>query len=55
VTQKVTEWKQTGYSDRLIDGERLARDISDAVGALNDEGYEVISVTSATSGEYNFS
>jgi hypothetical protein len=33
VTQKVTEWKQTGYSDRLIDGERLARDISDAVGA----------------------
>ncbi|SMG64642.1 hypothetical protein BMETH_25881761925, partial [methanotrophic bacterial endosymbiont of Bathymodiolus sp.] len=24
-------------------------------GALNDEGYEVISVTSATSGEYNFS
>jgi hypothetical protein len=39
----------------LIDGERLARDISDAVGALNDEGYEVISVTSVTSGEYNFS
>jgi hypothetical protein len=54
VTQKVTEWQQTGYSDRWVDGERLSVDISNAVAKLNEEGYEVVSVTPLTSGEYNY-
>lgn len=54
VTTKVKEWQQTGYSDRWIDGERLANDIAEAVSTLNNEGYEVVSITPITSGEYNY-
>ncbi|AYF32797.1 hypothetical protein CUU95_02680 [Vreelandella alkaliphila] len=54
VTQKVTDWQQTGYSDRWVDGERLSVDISNAVSKLNEESYEVVSVTPLTSGEYDY-
>ena len=54
VTKKVKVWQQTGYSDRWIDGERLANDIAEAVSRLNDEGFEVVSLTPITSGEYNY-
>ena len=54
VTTNVKEWQQTGYSDRWIDGERLANDIAEAVSTLNNEGYEVVSITPITSGEYNY-
>ncbi len=54
VTTKVKEWQQTGYSDRWIDGKRLANDIANAVSELNNEGFEVVSITPITSGEYNY-
>lgn len=55
VKKTVTEWQQTGYSDTRIDGARLTRDIESAVSSLNQEGYEVVSITPITSGQYNFS
>ena len=54
VTTEVKEWQQTGYSDRWIDGERLANDIANAVSELNKEGFEVVTITPITSGEYNY-
>jgi len=54
VTKEVTEWVQTGYSDRNIDGKRLSEDLSTAIEELNRDGYEVVSVTEATSGNYNW-
>lgn len=48
------EWVQTGYSDREVDGIRLAEDLQQAIEKLNSEGYEVISVTPVTSGDYNW-
>lgn len=54
VTKKVKEWKQTGFSDRWIDGERLSNDVANAVKALNEEGYEVVAVIPVISGEYSW-
>ncbi len=54
LTKEVTEWVQTGYSDKWIDGDRLSKDISKAVSKLNNDGYEVISVTPITSGNYSY-
>jgi len=42
VMKKVTEWEDTGASDREIDGQRLANDIGEAIKKLNTEGYEVM-------------
>lgn len=53
VTVKKKEWRQTGWSDREIDGECLSNDISEAVEVLNKEGYEVIAMQPITSGAYN--
>ena len=55
ITEKVTEWVQTGNSDCKIDGKRLAEDIESAINILNTDGYEVVSVTPTTSGYYNWS
>ena len=54
VVEKKQEWQQTGWSDREIDGERLSRDIEEAIGKLNAAGYEVIAVQGVTSGAYNY-
>lgn len=54
ITEKETQWVQTGWSDCYIDNERLARDLEETVSGLNDQGYEVVSVTPVTSGSYNF-
>ena len=52
VTTKEKQWVQTGYSDKFIDGKRLAQDLKDAVDRLNTDGFEVISVTPVNSGNY---
>ena len=54
VTRKEDQWVQTGWSDCSVDSERLASDLAEAVSALNDEGYEVVSVTPVTSGAYDW-
>jgi hypothetical protein len=48
-------WVSEGYSDSEIDGERLQRDVQQAVGELNEEGYEVVSLVPVESGAYNWS
>jgi hypothetical protein len=52
--EKVIEWRQTGWSDSQIDGQRLNEDINEAVNRLNEEGYEVQSILPILSGAYNF-
>lgn len=52
VMTKEERWQQTGWSDCEIDGELLAKDISDAVDDLTEEGYEVIAIQDITSGRY---
>jgi len=52
IYEEVTEWEETGFSDCLIDGQRLNEDIAKAVADLNAEGYEVVTVTSFISGNW---
>ena len=54
VTRKETQWEQTGWSDCRIDGQKLSNDLSEVVSGLNNEGYEIVSVTPITSGSYNW-
>ena len=54
VTKKETRWQQTGWSDSMVDGERLSRDIESAIKNLNAEGYEVVSILSIISGNYYY-
>jgi len=54
VTRKETRREQIGWSNCEIDGERLATDISQAISELNNAGYDVISITNITSGDYNY-
>lgn len=54
VYEKKTEFKATGFSDCVIDGERLSNDIEIAVNKLNNDGYEIVSLSTVTSGMYNF-
>lgn len=54
VTRKEDRWEQTGWSDCEIDGARLADDVSRAIAELNDNGYEVVSVSDVTSGRYSW-
>ncbi|MEM9280432.1 MAG: hypothetical protein AAGA96_01270 [Verrucomicrobiota bacterium] len=44
---------KTSTSDCEIDGEQLAEDLRAAVLALNEQGYEVVSVTPITSGQFS--
>ena len=54
VVTKETQWKQTGWSDKEIDGQRLANDINSAIEQLNKEGYEVVTIDSIISGTYSY-
>lgn len=54
VVRREEQWIQTGISDREIDSGRLARDLQATVSMLNEEGYEVLTVTPVTSGAYDW-
>ena len=54
VFRRKKKWKQTGWSDKEIDGMQLAQDIDKVVDELNGQGYEVISITPITSGAYSY-
>ena len=54
VTKKEQQWEQTGWSDSAIDGVKLSEDLMEAIKKLNNDDYEVISVTPITSGKYNY-
>jgi hypothetical protein len=51
--RKKERFVQTGSSDCDIDAKRLADDMATAVADLNNDGYEVVAVTSLISGAYN--
>ena len=51
---KEKKWKQTGYSDCMIDSERLAKDLERAIDSLNKDSFKVISITPITSGDYAY-
>ncbi|MEZ7279808.1 hypothetical protein [Pseudoalteromonas sp. 68 DY56-GL68] len=54
ITRKEIKRVQTGWSESFIDTVRLANDLEYEVGKLNNEGYEVVSVTPITSGTYAY-
>jgi hypothetical protein len=54
VMQTVREVRKIGESDCQIDGKKLAEDIAEAVARLNEEGYEIVSVTPLLSGKYDY-
>lgn len=54
VTRTEEKWEQTGWSNCEVDGERLAADIGKMVATLNSEGYEVVSMSEALSGAYDY-
>jgi hypothetical protein len=44
--------EQVGWSDCVIDGERLQADLQTAIEKLNSEGYDVLSITAIQSGRH---
>jgi hypothetical protein len=54
VVRKEKQWIQTGFSDCVVDSERLTEDLNSAVENLNQNGYEVLCVSSITSGDYSW-
>lgn len=54
VVKKVKQWVQTGFSDCIVDNEKLSDDLSVAVEKLNQGGFEVVSITPITSGDYSW-
>ncbi|RLM18324.1 hypothetical protein BIY29_18475 [Brenneria alni] len=56
IDEKIRQKKviQDGWSDCQIDGERLNEDVGRAIDKLNKDGYEVISITPATSGSWAY-
>jgi len=55
VTRDEKKWVQTGFSDKQIDTGRLTKDLQEAINLLNKDGWEVVSVTEVTSGNYSWS
>jgi len=53
VVRKEKRQVQTGWSDRVVDSERLANDLAATVERLNQQHYEVVSVTPVLSGMYH--
>ncbi len=49
-----TEFEQTGWSDKEIDGFQLQEDLQNALNDLNRDGFEVVTVTPITSGNYSW-
>ncbi len=54
MTVKEERWEQTGWSDCEIDGGQLAENLQSAISNLNEDGYEVISVSPIESGKYDY-
>lgn len=54
VVENKVEWVRTGWSDSIVDGERLAEDLATTISKLNEEGYQILSVVPITSGAYNY-
>lgn len=54
VMTKEKRWEQTGWSDCEIDGGQLSEDLQRAISNLNDEGYEVVSVSPVVSAKYDY-
>lgn len=54
VMVKEKNWEQTGWSDCEIDGGLLSENLQVAILNLNEEGYEVVSVTPVTSAKYDY-
>jgi len=54
IYKEETQWQQTGYSDKEINGNKLTDDINDAISTLSEAGYEVVTVLPVISGNYNF-
>ena len=54
VTRKEKQWKQTGWSDSEIDGEKLASDLKSVTNELKEQGYKITSITPVLSGAYNY-
>ena len=54
VYRKEQRWEQTGYSDCIVDSERLAADLQKAIENLNDDGFSIKTITSVISGDYTY-
>lgn len=50
IKRTVERWVHKGYSESEIDADRLVRDMQTAIEALNQDGFEVTSVTPVISG-----
>lgn len=48
------QWQQTGYSNNIVDSERLAIDLQKAIDELNSEGFSIKMITPVISGKYAY-
>lgn len=54
VYRKEKKWEQTGYSDCIVDSERLAADLQKVIENLNRDGFSVKMITPVISGDYSY-
>ncbi|MDD1796338.1 hypothetical protein LRP50_24770 [Enterovibrio sp. ZSDZ42] len=54
IYRKETKWEQTGFSDSIIDSERLAEDLQASIDKLNADGFIVHSIVPLISGDYSY-
>lgn len=54
VVRKERQVRQDGYSNCIIDGEALARDVSKAVNRKTEDGFNVLSIVPVTSGNWAY-
>jgi len=54
VTRKETQEVITGYSDCAIDGNQLVKDMHQVINPYFAEGFELLSITPVTSGNYYY-
>jgi len=54
VMREEKKWVQTGFSDSIIDTGRLTKNLQETVEKLNNEGYEIVSLTQIISGQYAY-
>lgn len=54
ILRKEKQLEQTGYSDCIVDSQRLAQDLQDAIDILYNEGFKVKTIVPVISGHYDY-
>jgi hypothetical protein len=54
IYETIEEDVEDGYSDSIIDSNRLSEDLNKLITKLNEDGFEVVNITPIISGNYQY-